>query len=40
MTGTEEGRLAGIDHEYWIDDGSEEFARVLKRLQKEGPFIE
>lgn len=40
MTGTEEGRLAGIQHEYWIDDGSEEYARVLKRLKEEGPFIE
>ena len=40
LTGTEEGRLEGLNFEYWTDDGSAEYARVLKRLQEEGPFIE
>ena len=40
LTGTEEGRLDGLNFEYWTDDGSAEYARVLKRLQEEGPFIE
>ena len=40
LTGTEEGRLQGLNYEYWTDDGSQDYARVLKRLQEEGPFIE
>ena len=40
LTGTEEGRLQGLNFEYWTDDGSAEYALVLKRLQEEGPFIE
>ena len=40
MTGTEEGKIRGLNFEYWTNDGSEEYARVLKRLQAEGPFIE
>ena len=40
MTGTEEGGIQGLNYEYWVEDGSENYARVLKRLQDEGPFIE
>jgi L-alanine-DL-glutamate epimerase-like enolase superfamily enzyme len=40
MTGTEEGGIRGLNYEYWVEDGSENYARVLKRLQDEGPFIE
>jgi L-alanine-DL-glutamate epimerase-like enolase superfamily enzyme len=40
LTGTEEGRIAGLNFEHWENDGSEEYARVLKRLQAEGSFVE
>lgn len=40
LTGTEEGRIAGLNFEHWVDDGSDDYQRVLKRLQKEGPFVE
>ena len=40
LTGTEEGRIEGLRFEYWEDDGSQEYARVKKRLQAEGPFVE
>ena len=40
LTGTEEGRIAGLNYEYWVDDGGADYARVSKRLQDEGPFIE
>jgi L-alanine-DL-glutamate epimerase-like enolase superfamily enzyme len=39
LTGTEEGRIAGLNYEYWIDDGSDEYRTVLKRLQDEGSFL-
>ena len=40
LTGTEEGSLSGLNYEYWVDDGSADYARVLKRLGEEGSFIE
>jgi len=40
LTGTEEGSLSGLNYEYWVEDGSADYDRVLKRLQEEGPFIE
>ena len=39
LTGTEEGRIEGLNYEYWADDGSEDYARVRKRLEDQGPFI-
>ena len=38
LTGTEEGRIEGINYEYWVDDGSEDYARVRKRLEAQGPL--
>ena len=40
LTGREEGAIPGIAYEYWEDDGSAEYQRVLERLQKEGSFTE
>lgn len=40
LTGTEEGRIAGLNFEHWVDDGGADYARVLAKLQSEGPFIE
>ena len=40
LTGTEEGRIAGLNYEYWVDNGGKEYTRVFKRLLDEGPFIE
>ena len=40
LTGTEEGRIQGLSFDHWEDDGSQEYTRVLKRLQAEGPFVE
>jgi len=40
LTGKEEGAIPGIAFEYWEDDGSAEFARIQKQLQREGSFVE
>ncbi len=40
LTGTEEGRIEDLNFEYWADDGSDEYRRVLERLRQSGPFIE
>ena len=40
LTGTEEGRIQGLNFEHWVDDGSKDYARVLKRLQAGGAFVE
>jgi len=40
LTGREEGGLPGIAFEYWEEDGSADYQRVLERLQKEGAFVE
>ncbi|MCZ6676530.1 MAG: hypothetical protein O7E52_04695 [Candidatus Poribacteria bacterium] len=38
VTGREEGTIRGIRSELWEDDGSDEFARIYERVQKEGTF--
>ena len=40
LTGREEGAIAGIDFEYWEDDGTPEFERVKARLESEGSFVD
>ena len=40
MTGREEGTIRGLRLELWDDDGSEEFARIYGKVQKEGAFVE
>ena len=36
ITGREEGTLRGINFELWDDDGSDEFAQIHERVQREG----
>jgi len=38
LTGREEGTIRGLKSELWEDDGSNEFARIYERVQKEGTF--
>jgi L-alanine-DL-glutamate epimerase-like enolase superfamily enzyme len=38
LTGFAEGNVRGLRSEVWEDDGSEEFARIYARVQKEGAF--
>lgn len=40
LTGFEEGAIRGVNSEVWEDDGSEAFARVYERVQREGAFME
>ena len=40
LTGFEEGSIRGVNSEVWEDDGSEAFARVYDRIQREGAFME
>ena len=40
LTGFAEGTIRGLDFALWEDDGSPEFAAVVERLQREGPFVE
>ena len=40
ITGQQEGDLRGIDFEHWVDDGSEEYAEIKARLDRDGPFFE
>lgn len=40
LTGTEEGRIEGLNYDYWVDDGSSHYAQVRQRLQDNGPFVE
>ena len=38
LTGREEGTIRGVRSELREDDGSEEFARIYERVQREGTF--
>ena len=40
LTGFAEGTIRGLDFTVWEEDGSIEFAAVLERLEREGPFLE
>ena len=40
LTGFAEGTIRGLDFTVWEEDGSKEFAAVLERLERDGPFLE
>ncbi len=40
LTGFLEGNVHGVRTEIWDDDGSEEFAQIYERVQREGTFME
>lgn len=40
LTGFLEGNVRGLRTKIWDDDGSEEFAQIHERVQREGAFIE
>jgi len=40
LTGYEEGAIRGIRYERWENDGSADYERIHRRLQKEGPFVD
>jgi hypothetical protein len=40
LLGFPEGNIRGLKLEVWDDDGSQKFAQIYGRVEKEGPFVE
>ena len=39
MLGLEEGLLRGQSYEYWLEDGTAEFAEMAERVKRLGNYV-